>query len=163
MLPDERRFERRPTIERPRERQGRPRCPRRSIVPSCRTRCRYSCPDGLGEHVLAPFLGTGTRGCIPESGKIDTESIINQTYEFCINFNSLLRNQYNKTFFFVKQGFFSVFDIKIGHFKVQKICYKHSSLTTKIGKTKKSTFGRIDSRLCFGFIAKSTDQMEILI
>jgi hypothetical protein len=162
MLPDERRFEHMPTIERPRERRGRPRCPRRSTVLSCRTRCRYSCPDELGEHALAPSLGKGTRGCIPESGKIDTESITNQTYDFCTHFTVCLGVQQN-FFLCKKKGFFPFFAIKIGHFKVQKICYKHSSLTTKIGKTKKSTFGRIDSRLCFGFIAKSTDQMEILI
>jgi hypothetical protein len=51
------------------------------------------------------------------------------------------RSQSYQTFFFVKQRFFPFFPIKLCHFKVHTIfflCYKHSSLTTKIRKTKKA-------------------------
>jgi hypothetical protein len=46
-----------------------------------------------------------------------------------------------------KTKIFQFFAIKLGHFELETIfsCYKHSSLTTKIGKRKKSKFGRIDS------------------
>ena len=51
-------------------------------------------------------------------------------------------------FFSSKRRIFLFFVTKLGHFIVQTpfvICYKHSSITVKIGKLEKWKFGRIDS------------------
>ncbi len=63
-------------------------------------------------------------------------------------FKNLLQESILPKIFLCKTKNFPFFSFKIGYFKVQKnifLCYKHSSLTSKIRKTKKSKFGRIDS------------------
>ena len=53
-----------------------------------------------------------------------------------------------KLFFILKRIVFPFFAVKLGHVIVYSslfICYKHSSLTAKIGKQRKTKFGRFDS------------------
>ena len=53
-----------------------------------------------------------------------------------------------QTLFLRKHIIFPFFAVKLCHFIVNTtffICYKHSSLTAKIGKWRKTNFGRIDS------------------
>ena len=69
---------------------------------------------------------------------------------FCCRKKWIRSRSSYQTFFHRRQRFFPFFATKLGHFVVHTpfvICYKHSSLTLRIGKPKKWKFGRIDS--CF--------------
>ncbi len=58
------------------------------------------------------------------------------------------RSQPYQTFFLCKSKFFPFFAIKLGHLIVNTffLCCKHLSVTMKIGKQRKTKFGRINSR-----------------
>ena len=58
------------------------------------------------------------------------------------------RGQSYQTFFLRKRIIFLFVAVKLGHFIVNAsffICYKHSRLTAKIGKHRKTKIGRINS------------------
>ena len=65
-------------------------------------------------------------------------------YEVSVNLESILPKK------FLRKRINCPFSaVKLGHFIVNTpccLCYKHSSLAAKIGKRKKTKFGRIDSR-----------------
>ena len=71
--------------------------------------------------------------------------------QYCGNTTSLImlsKSQSYQTFFHHKRRIFPFFAINLGHFIIDThlfICYKHSSLTLKVRKQRKTKFGRIDS------------------
>ena len=88
-------------------------------------------------------------GCIYYSYYTILHSIVN----YCAIQDSVWKkcifwSQSYQTFFLCRRRFFQFFATKLGHFIVHTpfvICYKHSSLTARIGKPEKWKFGRIDS------------------
>ncbi len=100
------------------------------------------------------WLNKFTLGIISDDGSRWTLPFFKKAYPFEFNFFRSLQRKYFLSqesilpnFFLRETDIFSGFATKLSHFTEIVIFfhYKHSSLTIKIRKTKKSNIGRIDS------------------